>query len=140
MANQKCPMEGCDREMNKSRMRMHLVNSHDLRGSEAKAIMGGTPVSEVLGQAADVAQLREQLTAAEGRTMHDYPSTEKAKFVIDFCRALPVEDQVKLAAGIGLPIRTEAVLNEDERPIQIDGKTDLEGYKYYPELDMSIRE
>lgn len=147
MPKLKCPVEDCPMETgNAGAMRMHLTNSHDFRKSEAMDILKGKPVAEVMAFRGGTAELQEKLAAAEKKTIEDFPAREKAQFVVDFCRALPAEDKARLAAGVGLPVKTEPlVLGEEEipdpdRPRWIEGETDLPGYKYYPDLEGSVRE
>jgi hypothetical protein len=145
MAKVSCPFEDCPMETkNYPAMRMHMVNSHDLRKSEAEQILDGKPVAEVMAGIGGSAELQEKLTAAENKTIEDFPAREKAQFVVDFCRSLPAEEKARLAAGIGLPVKTETlVLSEEEKPVPerwIEGKTDKPGYKYYPKLGGSVRE
>ncbi len=101
-----------------------------------------------------VAELEEKLAMAEGRTMDDFTSIEKAEFVIPWMRDRSAEEFVKLALHTGheaqLAPATAAEVAEaeqkaktevaEEEPKTIQGKTDRPGYKYLEHINMSVRE
>ena len=101
-----------------------------------------------------VAELEEKLATAESRTMDDFGSLEKGKFVIDFAKALSPEDKAIFAEGTGIsqvrepeaekkddgeePEDKAAEVAEEEGKV-IVGKTDKPGYKFLPHLNISVK-
>ena len=99
----------------------------------------------------DNAGLEDSLAEAVGRTMDDYSPIEKATFVIPWLRDLPTADFVMLARNTGheaqlvpaAAAEVAEVVAEGEpkkEEVFIQGKTDLPGYKYFPNVDLSIKE
>lgn len=111
-------------------------------------------VEEAKGDSAAITELQERLDAAERKTIDDFSQREKAEFVIPWLQGLDAEDFFKLASGTGHDVVPDpavvTVLAETfDKPVEqveepdeslIQGKTELPGYKYLENLDVSIKE
>lgn len=92
-----------------------------------------------------------KLANGDARTMDDFTPTEKAAFVIPWLQDLATTDFVKLARHTGheaqlvpaaaaevAEVPAEGETRKEELFLQ--GKTDLPGYKYFPHVDLSVKE
>jgi len=96
---------------------------------------------------AQLGQLKEKLT------MDDFTPIEKATFVLAWGAGMSPEQKATFAQAVGIPLAGAAkagvaeskpgpepeVAEAEERPLLIQGETDLPGYEYFPHTGISIK-
>jgi len=100
-----------------------------------------------------IKQLEQRLATAEQKRIDDYSPREKAEFIIPWMQGLSGEDFVRLALETGHEAQlvpapdpeavakvAEIMRKQDEEPQTIQGKTSKPGYRYFENLDLSVRE
>lgn len=155
------PLQKQDLLISESRLAQLLDERFGVISEQVDALSGELDqlAEAAKGDGAAIAALQERLDAAEGKTIEDFSSMEKAKFVVPWLQGLSGEDFVRLSLETGHDAQlvevpdpeavakvTEIMKEQaeqakaEENPKIIEGKTDKPGYKYYSYLDISMRE
>jgi len=107
-------------------------------------------VNELSGELEQLAksdgELQVRLSAAERKTIEDFSSREKAEFVIPWLESLDEQDFFTLARRTGHDVVPDPAVvtvlaetfNEPAPESIIKGKTDLPGYRYFENLNLSV--
>ena len=148
------PLQKQDLLVSESKLEQLLDERFSVISEQVDALSGelGQLAEAAKGDGAAIAELQERLSAAERKTIEDFSSREKAEFVIPWMQGLSGEDFVRLALETGhdaqlVPATDPEMVGkiaeimrkqEREEAKVVRGRTDLPGYRYLENIDLSV--